>query len=715
MKSHTGWGTPQTDPTKRNYIVATPSSDVSGIEVQGDTVIASITTLGPGEAITFTYGRGTAGDNNGVVVQDNIAVAEFYISSDGDGDDVAELVKTEDIFADLSASDKARNPKRLRKLFTRADDLNGYGVLRIDVVSATGGTGLAEVDPAKVRAAADDVKLMFTYTPSRTIRDGKLKFTVPSTGAGAWSAPQVENAGEPGFTEVEWEAASLGTAEVDPDDSDSIIVPIIQIDREGKIKITYGSGSGPAMAPTAAGTSTFKISLQGPEDDDPFVELEADSPRVTILAQASGKGDAVAIIADDDGDLAAGDSDRMIEIVYTAAGQMVAGTVRLTVPGAVAPAVDDGWASASADNVSVTASTGAALSVTYGAGETAPTKLVTVDGVNLLGGQMITFVYTGGVGLLKKADVEFKVETNLAPTDADFKADGFAAVASEDTDVKLDVGYAKPGSGMGSVSQRVIDTSATGVNLTFTYTAAGEIAYPKEFRVRVPGTTGTGWSAPVNTTATADKGSFSVQHIDVEDGDTKRRTVEKLSVVGRDMVARVKGGILADFNVMAGDEIRFTYMNADAPTADEVSDFQIRFDGTLVEGDTTVRVQSSMATALGLKSAETVSVDADAAPLAITVELQDSDENMRGMGSAVSVRLASSSEGTFSEMMGEAGTALLTVSIPAGDSSKIVYYSDSIVGTPTITATAAVLTTATHDVSVTSDVVELTSAILVSS
>ena len=163
-------------------------------------------------------------------------------------------------------------------------------------------------------------------------------------------------------------------------------------------------------------------------------------------------------IADDPDDLAAGDSDRMIEIEYTAAGQMVAGTVRLTVPGAAAPAVDDGWASASADNVGVTASTGAVLSRAYGADETAPTKLVTVDGVNLLAGQTITFAYTGGVGLVKKADVEFKVETNLASTDADYKADGFAAVASEDTDVKLDVGYARPGSGMGSVSQRVIDT-----------------------------------------------------------------------------------------------------------------------------------------------------------------------------------------------------------------------------------------------------------------
>ena len=89
---------------------------------------------------------------------------------------------------------------------------------------------------------------------------------------------------------------------------------------------------------------------------------------------------------------------------------------------------------------------------------------------------------------------------------------------------------------------------------------------------------------------------------------------------------------------MAGDEIRFTYMNADAPTADEVSDFEILFDGTPVEGDTTVRVQSSMATVLGLKSAETVSVDDDAAPLAITIELQDSDGNMRAMETPASCK-----------------------------------------------------------------------------
>ena len=82
------------------------------------------------------------------------------------------------------------------------------------------------------------------------------------------------------------------------------------------------------------------------------------------------------------------------------------------------------------------------------------------------------------------------------------------------------------------------------------------------------------------------------------------------------------------------------------------------------------------------------------------------------METPATVRLASSSEGTFSLTADGAGTATLTVPISAGDSSKTVWYSDSIVGTPIITATAAGLTTATHDVSVTSDVVELTSVTL---
>ena len=131
------WGPPQTDPTKRNYIVATPSSRVSDLEIQGDTAIATITRLAEGGVITFTYGSGTGGDNNGVVVQDNIAVARFTVSSDGDGDDTFELVTAEDNFEDLTASEQARNEKKLRKLYSEV----GHGVLQISVVSATGRYG----------------------------------------------------------------------------------------------------------------------------------------------------------------------------------------------------------------------------------------------------------------------------------------------------------------------------------------------------------------------------------------------------------------------------------------------------------------------------------------------------------------------------------------------------------------------------------------------
>ena len=71
--------------------------------------------------------------------------------------------------------------------------------------------------------------------------------------------------------------------------------------------------------------------------------------------------------------------------------------------------------------------------------------------------------------------------------------------------------------------------AATAVTLTFTYKAAGETIYPKDFRVRVP----TGWSATVDAT------EYTVVH--KRGGvDTLARTIEKLNPIGNDMVARAK-------------------------------------------------------------------------------------------------------------------------------------------------------------------------------
>ena len=83
------------------------------------------------------------------------------------------------------------------------------------------------------------------------------------------------------------------------------------------------------------------------------------SPVVTVGPQASGKGDATASVtagADGSINLYAGEESRQIVVVYKAAGQMVAGQVKLTLP-----AILDGWSPASDDHVTVTSSAGTAL------------------------------------------------------------------------------------------------------------------------------------------------------------------------------------------------------------------------------------------------------------------------------------------------------------------------------------------------------------------
>ena len=137
----------------------------------------------------------------------------------------------------------------------------------------------------------------------------------------------------------------------------------------------------------------------------------------------------------------------------------------------------------------------------YGVDETLATQDVIVTGVNLPANGEVTFTYTGTVGV-KKADNAFTVATHGGLT-----TDVFAAVASIDTDVTVEVGYAKEGSGRAIVSPAVVAPSTTGaasaVTLTFTYTAVGEIPFPEEFRVQVP----TGWTTEV---ALAD---YTVAHI----------------------------------------------------------------------------------------------------------------------------------------------------------------------------------------------------------
>ena len=324
-----------------------------------------------------------------------------------------------------------------------------------------------------------------------------------------------------------------------------------------------------------------------------------------------------------------------------------------------------------------------------------------------MSGGTLTFVYTGKVQPLAGTGVAFAVATD---GDGALTVDAFADVAGptpESVMLTVDVGEAKTGSGTAEIAaaDSVVAPGATGETIIFTYTAIGEISYPREFRVRVPA----GWSAPSNaTTSPENAGTYNVEH--TRDGlSLGNRIVEEIAPVDRDMVARVRSGIL---HVMAGDQIIITYENATAPATVGVTPFGVYFGGQTNDAQVesiNVFVQSAMPSQLMLSSAGTVSADAGAAPLAVTVSLQDAAGMAAAMVSAASVTLTSNSAtGAFSETAGAVGTASAVVNIAAGMTSATVYYSDSTAGTATITASSAGLTSDTQMVTVSTGVIAIT-------
>ena len=650
-----GWGDIQSsDPTQRNYVSVRGDGVTGEPNTDGGRLArASIDKLAKGQSFRFIIGSGTGGANNGVEVQDTVGFADFTITSDGDGDGVHALITSTLEFKDR---EKIRNPDKTGKIYKDA-----AGILRIKVTSALDGTGMVTVEPVEVRAADANVALVFTYTPTQTIEDGALKFTVPSS----WSKPQVEEEGMPGYTEAE--GPSLGTAT--DDDKFSVTIPIISLDKDqDPIKITYGAGNGPAMASTVVGTDSFRFDMKGHADGN-FRALR-EQPTVEVKRQASGMGKAVLAVEGDA--LHAGDMDRKITVVYTAAGQMVAGMVRLTIPAK--------WSAPTVENLTVMPSMT----------PTIDGQMATVSGVNLMAGGTVTFTYTGSVQPAAGTDVKFAVAVNGGEA-----GDTYTDVSGEDTMLTVDVEQARAGSGMGMVSPMIVQAGETGVNIQFTYTAAGITDAPREFRVQVP----TSWTAPSGEGSSLEaKGTYSVEHR--HGGAVVLTSIEKLDPIGRDMVARVKQGGL---EVEAGDEIIFTYENADAPATPEVSNFILIFDGKPIADSVQVRVQDSTPSALSLSSAGTVSADPGAAPLAITVALQDADGDAVAQNTDVMVTLTSTSAGTFTTMMGEAGTESATVTIAGGMTSAKAYYMDSTVGEATIEATAPGLTPASQMVTVTTD------------
>ena len=136
--------------------------------------------------------------------------------------------------------------------------------------------------------------------------------------------------------------------DVEFDDSDgSVTVEIDEIDSDGTIEIHYGSYSGSddgsgAEAPTSMATSSpFSISVKGGDATSnqltPIKTFKGGPIAVQVYSQASGGGNVSAGTSDNKGDVGAGDSDRKVTVVYTAAGQISGGSLKLAIPGWLVP------------------------------------------------------------------------------------------------------------------------------------------------------------------------------------------------------------------------------------------------------------------------------------------------------------------------------------------------------------------------------------------
>ena len=738
------WGGFQDDDaTTANYIearVVSGSGKVSTVDVGPEIVIVHLETFAPNAKIRFTYGGGTVRLQNGATAQSNIGLAEFTIQSDGDGDGIFGLVRGDKrVQADI---DKTAKP-----LGAAYRDGVNPGVLRIDVTGAGDGSGTAEVaivrteqgagmypdtddsdgdgnraevldDLMRIHAGDTNTYLKFTYTPEETIQDGQLIFTT----IGDWSDPQ-SVPGVDGYTYVIRTGAATDISQPVYDETDkTATVDISYIDTGGSIEIHYGAldavgdGSG-AHAPKAASSrSPFKIEIQGGDasTNKPVAIKTAKSEpiAVRVLSQASGGGGA-AIDGLDDLELTAG-GEAEIKIVYTAAGQIRNGMLKLSVP-------SDKWSApttGATGNVVVT-STGSVGAKDAGGNYTAEdlTELaaradddvdlgaleVHVDSVNLDAGKTVTFTYSAAMVQPTVGDAAFAV---VVDGGAGPGKGAMSVSADPEGALTVSVGEAAPGSGSGMVVEQAVKRNSPENALTFIYTAVGQIdSRQRDFRVEVPAG---GWSEPTaEITATA-KGSYTViqERLDGEDYvelSTDGATVEKFGPFGMQMAARLKLGE----SVQADDRIIFTYENADAPDTIGPSTFKMYFGNVPVrDANLTVLVGSGKdATALVVNVSADMILMEDDESVTVTVMLQDEDGNDVPATEDMDVMLESE---TGSFMVD--GEAVTMVTIMQDSSSAMASYTDSTVGEATITASSGTLTAGTATVTVSTDLVELTSA-----
>ena len=676
------WGLMQDDTLKRNYIQVDGSSDavLGDVEILDDglSVEVGLTTFGAGDKVIFTYGGGTgARESRGAEAQGEIGEATFVVESMGGSSGGG--------FVDIREDDAADTEDLLTFDVKGAESGTGDGTHEIMATTADLGLYDGETDATEkifqVHAGDDSTYIVFTYTPSQTIADGQLRFSVP----GGWSAPQGDATGQAGYTYIEEVGGAVARNE-EYDASAQTLTADVVLASGDQIKIHYGSGNGGAAAPKqvpSGGYSQFGIAIRGTMDKDArFEHIDSTDLAVRVRVQRSGGGTAVVSPTR----VNAGDAMRAVRVTYTADGQIDDGTLRLTVP--------DKWDVPTSSNIAIVG--GGSNTVERYSGDHLAADIpglaavatddvdlgamdVIVEGVALAGGGTVVFTYTGMVQGATD-DAQFKIESD--------GGDGPGTLPMAiDTSPTVTVGEAAAGSGSVTVDTGgIVLLGATDSTLTFTYTVAGETSFPSNVRILVPN----GWDAPIasNHTVTQKRAGLTI-------GDV----VERVPIDGA-MVAQA----LAGATVEAGDQIVFTYESATVPTTAGTSPFTVTFNGGTVD-TVGVIVQSAEASKFAIEAPASVAGDAGAVPVAISIMIQDAAGGNAAVASDVTVNLTSTNATTGSFTVD--GEAVTMVTIPAGMSSAMVDYSDTRVGSTAIIVAsdnAAGLDAATTSIQVTTSV-----------
>ena len=253
--------------------------------------------------------------------------------------------------------------------------------------------------------------------------------------------------------------------------SSTVTVDIVDLSPSEMITIYYGDGSSMVDAPSDIGLTRFNMSIKGSATGSP-TNLDTDPLTLNVRSQASGAGTAEVAVTGDA--LHAGDMDRELQIVYTAAGQMSGGEVKLTIPKAWS---DPEGMEDMDHNLEVTPA-GVYDEVVFDADASGNHTVLATD-VDLAAGGSLTFRYSMVTVQPTRGNAQFTVAVDGGdqPSDA---ADGTVAIADL-SDLLVEVEAARAGSGTATISPTFVNAFVAGDDdaiLAITYTAAGIFSIP---------------------------------------------------------------------------------------------------------------------------------------------------------------------------------------------------------------------------------------------